>query len=236
MAALVTCGKSCALSVRRLQAPRPYRLVNPGQRWRDADLAQQRAKDVGHERAHETSGIVATEACLAQGIQSALDQPQRHHGGGWPADRDHRAQRMGSGELAERPGLELDPFRPARIGHWRELDSGHDRLRHSVEQRCLARHVVVERHDAAAELGSEPAHRHGVDTVVLNQLHRGADDAVTGQLHSANVHSTSVNARVLVVREEEALRGSSGYRPPLFRPMPARMQGWAEPVRAGPRA
>jgi hypothetical protein len=94
--------------------------------------------------------------------------PEPERGGQRPGDQQRHDVRVGEGEAA------------VVAGDGAQLGEGG--LGDAVEQGCLVRGVPVEDHRIPVQPGGEAAHGQGLCAVTVDDLQRGAQDEVTGDL------------------------------------------------------
>jgi hypothetical protein len=147
---------------------------------RQSPLLQREPVDVAVEGCVGVRGELEREAGLAEAAEDGVVVAQRRRAGGGPrlhqADRPAMSRQDGpdrDGPLAH--GL-LPTFRRGR-----QLDLAEDQVDHAVEQVLLVGDVVVQGHRLDPHRLGEPAHRERLDSVLVGERGRGAQDPVAAQ-------------------------------------------------------
>ena len=109
---------------------------------------------------------------------------ERERGGQRPGDEqgDHVGVRQRKGAVVACDGAQLAG--PVGVG-WVDAELGEHGLHDAVEQRRLAGGVPVEDHRVPVKRGREAAHRQGTDPVAVNELKRGGQHQLSGDLAAA---------------------------------------------------
>lgn len=174
--------RSQVRELRKLTTAKPWQgavaAVTVPQARRNSDFQQERADEIGGERARHPDCVGFPEPCCSQGGKHPLgrlqhadrDRPSRH--------RDHRAPRTRSSYGTNCPCLRPHLLQPAGIRQGNGRDTGQHFVGDSIQQCVLGGNEAVQRNHAAAQLGCQARHRDGFHALGLDQLDRGGDDAL----------------------------------------------------------
>jgi hypothetical protein len=144
-----------------------------------ADLEHHEPDDEAAQGTEGLHRVVLGETDLAQQPERGLGRSERRrrHREALGLRDEHHDVGVSPQDLSPRPrGLPCAPF-PIAVGP-RIQELGEHPLADPQEQIFLVVHVVVERHRLHAELAADPAHRHGVEALLVHDPQRRVDHAV----------------------------------------------------------
>jgi hypothetical protein len=155
-----------------------FAIVTVGQSGCKPALARQQTQHVGGERTHDAGRVGSAEPGLPQVGKRGLSRPHQTRGDILPGQREHRAPRVRTGDLADIP--EQCPRLVLRARAWRPSpgDAGHYLVGNTIKQGARGGNVVVQRYQAATQLGCQALHRDCRDAFGFDELDRGGDDAL----------------------------------------------------------
>ena len=110
--------------------------------------------------------------------------PQRERGGQRPGDDQRHDVRVGQRERAEAAGDLPQLAGPVGVGGV-DVELGQDGLGDAVEQRRLVRRVPVEDHRVPVQGAGQAAHGQRVGAVAVDDLQRGGQHGIAGDLAAA---------------------------------------------------
>ena len=129
---------------------------------------------------------------VLQGAQGAgRAQPER--GGQRPGDDQRHHVRVGQRQRAEAAGDLPQLAGPVGVGGV-DVELGQDGLGNAVEQRGLARRVPVEDHRVPVQGAGQAAHGQRVGAVAVDDLQRGGQHGIAGDLAAAAGGGAAVGA------------------------------------------
>ena len=142
--------------------------------------------------------------------------PQPERGGQRPGDDQRHDVRVGQRQRAEAAGDLPQLAGPVGVGGV-DVELGQDGLGDAVEQGRLARRVPVEDHRVPVQGAGQAAHGQRVGAVAVDDLQRGGQHGIAGDLAAAVPAAGPPSARavgVVMTRAPSLL--VSGCRPPPY--------------------
>jgi hypothetical protein len=155
-----------------------FAVVAVGQSGGYAALANQRAQHVGGARTHDAGRVGSAEPSPPQVGKRGLGGPHQTRGDISPGQREHRGPRVRPGDLAECLAQGPRPVLQPRARQGSEGDAGHYLVSDTIKQGARGGNVVVQRDQAATQLGCQALHRECCDAIGFDELDRGGDDAL----------------------------------------------------------
>ena len=157
---------------------------------RQADLLLHEAVEVGVEQGKGRAGRDEREPLRGKATEHGIVVAQVLGAG--RAARVHQPHGPAVPQQHRPPGDRPRPqLGPPVAAHDRQVQLAEHRVDHRVEQRLLARDVVVERHRLDAEAAGQRPHRQGGQALLVGEGHRLGDDAVAAQRGAGGRHPGS---------------------------------------------